>query len=72
MAHAPSLAAPQTSVVPSLPDTALEASVSVHEKRLDDCTAMAKRLEEMMAGLGECQERLAELLCVCFENSAIA
>lgn len=60
---APPTAMPPAAVMPALPDAALEASASLHEKRLNECTAMAKRLEEMMAGLGDCQERLAELLC---------
>ena len=52
------------SVPAQVPDqgVALETAASMHEKRLEDCTLMAKRLEEMLGSLGNYKERLSELL----------
>lgn len=41
--------------------TPLDSSFSMHEKRMEDCTVMSKRLEEIVGSLAECKERISEL-----------
>lgn len=62
---APPAPTPMAISVPAqAPDqgVAIEVAASMHEKRLEDCTIMAKRLEEILGSLGNYKERLSELL----------
>lgn len=45
-----------------MPDGAFETTVATHTKRLDDCTAMSKKLEELLADLSGQKEKISELL----------
>jgi hypothetical protein len=63
---APMSSTPAPSVVESGP--AFEQSMSTHVKRLEECTAMSKRLEELVNGLADYKERISELLCTLLQT----
>lgn len=63
---APVSSTPAPPVVESGP--AFEQSMSTHVKRLEECTAMSKRLEELVNGLANYKERISELLCTLLQN----